>query len=238
MGNGTGEPVGEPISTWARWVMGGAGTAMTFVGTVAVFVPSTNVAGVPLLIVAGAGFMYAALAGQPLLSLSKDGFTFARVQSLKRGAEAVVNDPEVPAEVRDRIVEAFEDNGVAISQSLTEQEIEREARKSLSALGEENGFKVSSAQSSHDSAVDMVLSNPSGLTVGVEVRVRLRLRGWAASMRKLRQIDAAHRILVVDSAIPSELAQVMEAEGISAVAFGPSFDEEVIRILRRINFIH
>ena len=237
MGTEAEELTGEPLETWARWVMGGAGIALTVVGAIAVFVPSTNIAGVPLLILAGAGFLYAALAGQPLLNLGKDGFTFARIQRLKRGAQAIANDPAVPEEVRDRIVDAFEDSGVLLSPSSSEQELVHAVRLSLVALGAEYGFAISGSIAARDTGVDIVLVSPRGLKVGVEVKARLRLRGWAAAIRQLRRVDAAHRILVVDNPIPDEFVRAMETESISTVAFGPAFQDDVVAILQRVGFL-
>ncbi len=210
---------------------------MTVIGAVAVFISSTNVAGVPLLIVVGAGFLYVALTGQPLLNLNKDGVAFAQTRrKFERAAKAVLSVPELKEEARDQIEDIFEDNGVLI-QAMSGQDLEREVRKVLVALGDDHGFEVSSSLEPRDSGVDMVLSNGSGLKVGVEVKANLRLRGWSAAVRQLRQVDAAHRILVLDREMPDAIARSMAVEGISVAGFGPTFAHDIIAILRRVDFI-
>jgi hypothetical protein len=236
MGTEADELAREPISTWARWIMGVASAAMTVGGAVAVFMPSTNVAGVPILIVVGAGFLYVALTGQPLVNLNKDGVAFAQVQTYKRAVKAVLDAPEFKEEERKQIEDILEDNGVTI-QAMSEQELEHEVRERLAAVGDDNGFEVSSSLAARDNAVDIVLSNRSGVKVGVEVKTNPRLSGWSAAVRQLRQVDAAHRILVLDRGIPDAVARSMEVEGISIVAFGPTFELDVIGVLRRVGFI-
>lgn len=227
----------DPLATWVRWVMATIGTVLTVAGSIAVFVPSTNVAGVPLLIVAGAGFLYAALAGQPLLQLNKDGLTFARVRRLRRAAQAVAADPAVPDDIRERIVDVFEDNGVSIASPRTERDLEAEASAVFVSLAREHGFQVLDGRERGDAGADMVLVNRDGQTVGIEVRSQLTTRGLAAAIRGLRRVEAGHRILVVDRPLPREIVEAFQPEGLSVLAVGPTFREDVLALLRRVQFV-
>jgi hypothetical protein len=66
------------MKPWSRILLGIAGIGLLLTGCIAVFAQGTNVAGVPLLIVAGAAFLCVSLTGQQLIQLNKDCFVLGR----------------------------------------------------------------------------------------------------------------------------------------------------------------
>jgi hypothetical protein len=125
-----------------RWAMGVTGLLLTIAGTVAVFVKDTNVAGVPLLIVSGAGFLYVALTGQRLIQVNKDGVTFARAKKLESTLIEVSKDPDIPEATKERIVDAARANGIDLAPRVSGYELEEKVRHLLLSVGTQHAFDV------------------------------------------------------------------------------------------------
>lgn len=225
-----------PLSRWSRWCIGIGGLALTATGTAAVFVKDASVAGVPLLIVAGTGFLYVALTGQPLLQVNKDGVIFGRARRLERTLEQVTNDPTIPPEAKERIVDAAEANGIRLTASLSSADLEDAVRDLFSSIGEDYGFDVRRPVGP-DRAEDFILLDREGHKVAVEVKGRTHVRAFAEAIRKLRGSTAPDRILVVDGSFPRELATEFQRDRIWIVGWGANTKEDLISLLRRINFI-
>lgn len=226
----------EPLGMWPRALIGTVGLGLSVAGLIAVFMKDTNVAGVPLLIVAGAAFLYVALTGQRLLQVTKDGVTFARAKRLERALREATTDPDLPAEAKERLVDIAEDNGIRLAHHSA-MELETTVREAFERIGQNHGFTVAKAIGPHDSGSDFVLSNAEKSTVAVEVKSRLRLSQFAAAVRRLRSTNWDSKMLVVDGAFPDEFAEGFRREGISIVSWSSEDETRVIAELRRMGFI-
>ena len=222
------------MSVLSRALIGSVGLGFAVAGLIAVFVKDTNVAGVPLLVVAGAAFLYVALTGQRLIQVTKDGVTFGKAARLAKTLKEVNNDPDISDGTKARIAEVAEDNGILLARP-SEFELEQNVRAMLVRLGRHYGFDVRDA--SRDVRVDFYLVNPHNRTVGVEVRARLRVRQFAEAIRTLRTLDIRDRILVVDGTIPSDFGEAFEPEGIWVVGWGPESYQAFEATLRRMEFL-
>jgi hypothetical protein len=226
----------KPMSLWSSVLIGTAGLGLSVAGTVAVFVKDTNVAGVPLLIVAGAAFLYVALTGQRLIQVTKDGVTFGKAARLEKTLREATSDPELPYESRERLADIAEDNGIRLPRP-TGLELELKVREMFERLGKEHGFDIAIRVGSHDVGTDFVLSNRSNRTLAVEVKGHLRVRQFTEAVRALRATSWDQKMLVVDGAFPSELAEPFRAEGIWIIEWEPDSESRFLAVLRQMQFI-
>jgi hypothetical protein len=224
----------KPMSAWSRWLIGLAGLGLAVAGLIAVYIKNTNVAGVPLLILAGAAFLYVALTGQRLIQVSKDGVIFAKAARLAKTLNEVNEDPEIPEETKARIADVAEDNGVRLRRP-SGWELELSVRSLFEQIGTEHGFAVRLPDP--DSGVDFVLVNRNERTIGVEVKSRLRIQHFAEVIRALRATNYSERLLVVDGSTSPDLADVFHPEGVWIVGWGPASRSEWIATLRRMEFL-
>ena len=197
----------------------------------------TNVAGVPLLIVAGAGFLYVALTSQRLIQVNKDGVTFARIQSLERTLDQVSKDPEIPTAAKVRIADVAESNGIDLSPQFSAIQLESAVYKVLTAMGVEHGFSVRQSKGPADRGWDLLVVNGAGRRLAVEIKTRLRPSGFADVIRKLRHLDVPDRLLVVDRGIPYGLSDAFEGDHIWVLNWDPEDEDSALEILRRMGFV-
>lgn len=194
-----------PLKKRTHVWMAVTGTILTIAGITGVFIKDTNVAGVPLLILAGAAFLYVAITGQQLIQVSKDGVTFA---ALRRTLAEATEDPKIPEEAQARIVEIAEDNGVHLG-VLGPRELEQRAFRMLQDLGEMYDFDVTEPPRG---LVDFELVRRSdGVKAGVELTARLLdPRGPNDSLARLRQSDYPHKILVMTRNVKAPFNRPLE----------------------------
>lgn len=234
MSDRDGDASDSPLAGWARSLIGVIGSASAAAGTVAVFIKDTNVAGVPLLIVVGAGFIYVALTGQRLIQVNKDGVTFQKAMRLQRTLDAVTTDPTISDEAKERIVDVAEANGVHIAHS-TDFEFERAVHEALRSIGEEFGLQVRSSPS--DYGYDFELTDGNGQKAAVQLKMGLRTRGLAQVIRQLQNLAVPIRILVVDGKMPAEFKTAFQADGIWIVDWGESGRRNLVDALRSAGLI-
>ena len=183
------------ISIWPRVALGAVGVILTAAGTVATFLPGTNVAGVPLLIVAGATFLYVAASGQQLIHVNRDGVEFGRVKRLERVLQEVVTDPQIPDAAKDRIVDVAEENGIALA-DLSPQDFETEAFRLMNELSRGNGFTVERA--ARGDGPDFILRRKrGGDSVPVEVKRIVRPRSLDSAVNQVMNFGRSQGILIV-----------------------------------------
>lgn len=224
------------MKPWSRCLLGIAGIGLSAAGCIAVFAQGTNVAGVPLLIVAGAAFLYVSLTGQQLIQLNKDGFVLSRVAQLEKTLRQAADDPEIPLETKERLVEIAEDNGVRVPRSPG-IELELRVDEMLRRIGLANGFQVTSPSGRDRHDVDLVLTDDADRKVGVEVRARMRLRQTADAIRRLRASDWERKLLIVDGGVPEEFAAAYRREGIWIIAWNPDDESQLVETLRAMGFV-
>lgn len=223
--------VDKPLKAWSRWLIGLVGLAIETTGLVATFVSGTNVAGVPLLIVAGAAFLYVALSGQQLIQVNKDGVTFGRARRLERTLNDVASDPEIDVETKARIVEAAEDNGIRLN-PVPAMELESSVRALFEELGAKYDFQVQSVEPR--AGADFILLGRAGRTIAVEVKGALRTREFAAAIRRIREAKFEEKLLIIVGGVPTEIAGAFRQERIWIMS---SDREEVIATLRQMEFL-
>ncbi|QWS33044.1 hypothetical protein [Curtobacterium aetherium] len=223
------------MKPWSRILLGIAGIGLSSTGCIAVFAQGTNVAGVPLLIVAGAAFLYVSLTGQQLIQLNKDGFVLSRVAQLEKTLRQAAADPAIPLETKERLAEIAEDNGVRVPRPGVELELRVD--ETLRRIGLANGFNVTSPSGRNRRDVDFVLTDDADRKVGVEVKGRMRLRQAADAIRQLRATDWERKLLIVDGGVPEEFAAPYRAEGIWIVAWDPDDESQLVETLRAMGFV-
>lgn len=226
----------ETMSTWARVLIGIAGTGLLVAGLVAVFVKDTNVAGVPLLVVAGAAFVYVSLTGQQLIQVNKDGVVFGRVKRLEKVLREATADPDLPFQSKERLADIAEDNGIRVARP-SGVEMEQQVFQMLERLSSTSRFTIGEPPGGIDLGVDFALTNPAGRTVGVEVKRQMRLRQLAEVIRRLRATRWDHKLLIVDGGVPEEFAAPFQAEGIWIIRWDPEGDDQVASVLREMGFV-
>ena len=224
------------MKPWSRVLLGLSGTGLSTTGLIAVFAQGTNVAGVPVLIVAGAAFLYVSLTGQQLVQLNKDGFVLSRVAQLEKTLHQATTDPEIPLESKERLAEIAEDNGVRVAR-LPGVELELRVDEMLRRVGLAKGFRVASPSGRNRRDVDFVLTDDADLKVGVEVKGRMRLRQAADAIRQLRATDWERKLLIVDGGVPEEFAAPYRAEGIWIIAWNPDDESQLVETLKAMGFV-
>jgi hypothetical protein len=228
------DPAEMPMSLWSRVLMGVTGLGLCVAGLIAVFIKETNVAGVPLLIVAGAAFIYVALTGQRLIQVSKDGVTFGKVARLEKTLREAGADPEIPYDSKERLADIAEDNGIRLTRP-SEFELVIEVREMFRRLGEQHGFDVAIRMGAHDVGTDFVLTNQAGITLAVEVKGRIRVRQFSEAVRALRATSWDLKMLVIDSSLPDEFSG--QLEGVSVIGWAPDSEARFVAKLRQLGFI-
>ncbi|MGC0370549.1 hypothetical protein [Microbacterium sp. SLBN-111] len=206
------------LPAWSRWLIGAAGLAIMTFGTIAVFIKDTNVAGVPLLVVAGAGFLYVSLTGQRLIQVNKDGVVFSRAQRLRRTLDQLSTDPEIPAETKERILDVAEANGVHLP-PVTDQQFEQTISEALRSISQEFNLQLNEPSHAGDSGYDFLLTNGDGKQAAIEVKGHLRTRGFAGAIRQLRMLQIPIRFLIIDGSFAPEISTPFAAEGIWIVGW-------------------
>ena len=224
------------LPSWSRWLIGAAGVAITTFGTIAVFIKDTNVAGVPLLIVAGAGFLYVSLTGQRLIQVNKDGVVFSRAQRLQKTLDQVSTDPEIPAETKERILDVAEANGVRLLQ-VTAQQFEQTVSEALRSISQEFDLQLNETSHASDRGYDFLLTNGEGKQAAIEVKGHLRTRGFASAIRQLRTLQIPIRILVIDGNFASEMGTPFNTEGIWIVGWDEAGRATLTECLRSAGLI-
>ena len=224
------------MGAWSRVIIGITGLGLAVAGVIAVFVSGTNVAGVPLLILAGAAFLYVALTGQRLIPVSKDGVTFAKVARLEKTLRDAGADPEISYESKERLVDIAEDNGIRLHRP-SELELEIQVQEMFQRLGEQYGFTYAARVGDHDTGADFVLTNRARTTLAVETRGRLRIRQFAEAIRTLQARGWDLKMLIVDGGFPEDLATPFRDQGIWIVGWAPDGEERFVETLRQMQFI-
>ncbi|WJY00837.1 hypothetical protein [Curtobacterium sp. 458] len=224
------------MSAWARVLIGIAGTGLLIAGLLAVFVKDTNVAGVPLLIVAGAAFVYVSLTGQQLIQVNKDGVVFGRVKRLEKVLREATADPDLPFQSKERLADIAEDNGIRVARP-SDAELEQQVLQMLERISLTSKFTIGAPPGGADLGVDFALTNESGQTVGVEVKRRMQFRHFAEVIRRLRTTRWDYKLLIVDGGIPEELAAPYRAEGIWIIRWDPDGDDRVTDVFREMGFV-
>lgn len=221
------------MSWWSRALIGSAGLILAGAGLIAVFIKDTNVAGVPLLILAGAAFLYVALTAQRLIQVTKDGVTFEKAARLAKTLDEVTNDPEIPDETKARIAEVAEDNGVRLSRP-SEWELELSVRDMFERIGRAHGFEVQPV--APDAGADFQLVNSRGRKIGVEVKGKLRMRQFSEAIRQLRASSFEQKLLVLDGSVPSEF-EAFRMEGIWVLGWDSQAFDAFTTTLRSLEFL-
>lgn len=229
----TSDPPKSPLGKIARRVLGGVGGALTTAGSVAVFVQDTNVAGVPLLIAAGAAFIYVALTGQRLVQVTKDGVTFGQEQ-MEGVLDDVEGDPAIPDEAKSRVIEHIEDNGIVVDQNPSVH-LEQVAGKALERLGQQHSFGVQVPYGTN--VADFVLTNVQNEQVAVEVLAQPKLRQLSAAVRRLRTSGYTKRLIIVFGSAPPELTDAFRRDAIWVVGFNSNGLTAVTDALAEMGFI-
>lgn len=234
MADEDGEVAGDALPVWARSLIGIIGAAAASFGTLAVFIKDTNVAGVPLLIVAGAGFLYVALTGQRLMQVNKDGVIFDKARRLQRTLDAVTTDPSLSAEAKEHILNVAEANGVYFANS-TAADFEHTIHEALISISRE--FKLRLSAHREDYGYDFLLANQDRQQAAVWVKAGLRTRGFSQIVKQLRSFAAPIKVLVVDGELPSEFKDPFRAEGIWVVDWDKSGKQKIVESLRSSGLI-
>lgn len=234
MSDRDGDASDAPLAGWARSLIGVIGFTSAAAGTAAVFIKDTNVAGVPLLIVVGAGFIYVALTGQRLIQVNKDGVIFQKVMRLQRTLDAVTTDPSISDEAKERIVDVAQANGVYVAYS-TAFDFEQAVHDALRSIGHEFGLQVRSSPG--DYGYDFELADENGQKAAVDLKMGLRTRGLAQVVQRLRELSVPVRILVVDGKMPAEFKTAFQADGIWIVDWGESGRRNLVDALRSAGLI-
>lgn len=224
------------LPAWSRWLIGAAGTSITAFGAIAVFIKETNVAGVPLLIVSGAGFLYVSLTGQRLIQVNKDGVVFSRARRLQNTLDQVSTDPEIPAEAKERILDVAEANGVHIPQ-ITAQQFEQTIGEELRSISQEFGLRLSEPSHAGDHGYDFLLTNDQGKQAAIEVKMNLRTREFASAIRQLRGLRTPVRVLLVNGTFPPEMSAPFERDGIWVVGWDRTGRAAMVKSLRTAGLI-
>lgn len=226
----------KPMSRWSRVLIGVAGIGLAVAGLIAVFVKNTNVAGVPLLIVAGSAFLYVALTGQRLIQVSKDGVIFGKAARLEKTLREANIDPDLSYESKERLADIAEENGIRLPRPWG-PELESKVRQMFERIGQQYGFEIASQVGSHDVGTDFVLTNRTNRTLAVEVKGRLRVRQFAEAVRALRATIWDHKMLIVDGLFPEEIADSFRSEGIWIFGWEPDSEDRLVAVLREMEFI-
>jgi hypothetical protein len=226
----------KPMSTWSRTLIGITGFALASAGVIAVFVKYTNVAGVPLLIVAGAAFLYVALTGQRLIQVSKDGVTFGKAARLEKTLREANADPDLSYESKARLADIAEDNGIRLPHP-SGLELELQVQQTFERIGQQFGFDLAPRVQAHDVGTDFVLINKEGRTLAVEVKGRIRVRQFAQAVRALASTNWDQKMLVIDGTFPEQFADPYRAEGIWIIGWEPDSEARFAATLRQMGFI-
>lgn len=224
------------LQAWSRWLIGAAGATIATFGTIAVFTKDTNVAGVPLLIVAGAGFLYVALTGQRLIQVNKDGVVFGRVRQLQKTLDQVSTDPEIPDEAKERILDVAAENGLCLPQSKAEH-FEQTVGAALRSISQEFDLQLSEPPRARDMGYDFLLKNGRGKQAAIEIKAHLRIRGFASAIRRLRGLPVPVRVLIIDDAFPSQVSVPFESDGIWVVGWGATGRAALVKSLQAAGMI-
>ncbi|MET3718343.1 hypothetical protein [Arthrobacter sp. UYEF21] len=218
---------GDELKPHARWILGIGGLGCAVAGAVATFLPATNAAGVPILLVLGGAFGYVACTGQQLLHLNKDGVRLSQVRRLRRTLTDVVNDGDVPVHVKERILETAQDNGVSLSPHDYESAVYAQLRQMASS----SGFSIDRNVHLADREYDFILHRPdSDKKVYVEVKAMANIAARSNSIRRLLKnkgpaIDGNSLFIINGPVSPSVRLQA-ELFGVSLVVWSPGTDFE------------
>ncbi|MCI4657134.1 hypothetical protein [Cryobacterium zhongshanensis] len=222
----------------SRWGLGVAGFMLTAAGCVAVFIANTNVAGVPLLIILGAAFLYVAATGQQLLQVNRDGLVLAGKYA--RTLEEVVEDPATPDVVRENLFEVAAENGIEIRRGRYDSLLERAVGEELSKLGVELGFTVADHISRRGREMDFLLSNLNdGARLPVEVKSASGVRDISRAIRQLEGFGFGEGLLIVDGSVDDRTREMAASRQIGIVSMRPESDfrSAALKALSNLSFI-
>jgi hypothetical protein len=229
-----------PMSAGPRWALGVVGAILAAAGGVAVFLPGTNVAGVPLLVLAGAAFLYVSATGQQLIQVNKDGVVFARVRKLEKVLRDIAMDPEVSEDSRERIVDVAEKNGVSLF-AMGSSEFEDDVFRFFEELSSGRNFTVSRPRSSaRDMGADMLLRRRAGgPDVPVELKSMVRATGIDRVIRQVKSFGGEAAILVSGAPVPPTALRLAEESGVRVLiwARGNTSREDWLRVLRELELL-
>ncbi|WP_146070886.1 hypothetical protein [Arthrobacter sp. B1805] len=198
----------------------------------AVFLPETNVAGVPVLILVGALAVYAGISGQQLIQVSKDGAQFGTRKLIRK----VISRPDVSVAAKSDLLDAAEEDGVMVTRYRQALEFEQSALDELTSMSSTYSFQA--IPTDPDENHDLLLKS-----VQVEVFVILKwgtvkpthVRRWAEKDGNMQRAT-----LVVSSGLISERIKSEAARSnIHLISWRPGqdFAEKVAPVLSQLGLV-
>lgn len=198
---------GKSLLRWQRWALGLLGLALTVPGLAGVFMPGTNVGGVPLLIAAGAVLLYIAVSGQQVLAIGADAVALSPLQIKRMFVQQVVDDVrnQPLSLVRDAVGSARGD-GLAVD---IPPEVDQTllAYERLDRLGRRHGFRVDQPDRPEQQGADLLITRLDGGRLPVEVKFHHAASGPVvhSAIRQAESIGAKEALIILNSEPPEGL---------------------------------